>query len=296
MKGIDYAFSPHPAPSAVRSAGYGFVARYLSPIAANDHNGKNLLPAELTALLAAGLAVVLVEESAANRMLGGHPAGVADGQHAQAVTKALGMTAVPVYFACDFDATEAEQVLIDAYLDGAASVIGRDRTGIYGGFWPVSRALTAGKATWAWQTVAWSGGQWDPRAHIRQHGAVTVGGISGIDTDESMHPDFGQWPRPSAPAPAPPPAPQYPVPVLLSQTVQPVTVHLGWEAGTPVSPHWRVQVAHWDGKPGAPVEIPDGGMVTIPDASVTLPGPGPYAWRVQAAGGSPFTPWRPFTA
>ena len=87
---------------------------------------------------------------------------------------------------------------------------------------------------------------------------------------------------------------QYPVPAGLSQTVQPVEVHFGWEPGTPLSPHWRVQVARWaGGKPGEPVA---GGVVYGPHAALTVPGPGEYAWRVQAAGDSPFTGWRPFTA
>lgn len=195
MKGIDYAFTPHPGVAAVRGAGYGFACRYMSPDSANDTNGKNLLVGELHELLTAGISVVVVEESTSGRMRSGQPAGVTDGQHAQAVTTALGMPAIPVYFACDFDASPADQAAINAYLDGAASVIGRARTGIYGGYYPLKRALDAGKASWAWQTAAWSGGQWDPRAHIRQEGTVLVGGVQA-DADEAMTADFGQWPRP----------------------------------------------------------------------------------------------------
>lgn len=203
-KGIDYAFAPHPAPAAIRAAGCTFVCRYMSDIAANDGNGKNLVPGELPQLLVAGLEVVVVEESTAGRMKTGKTAGVADAQHAKAVTAALGMASIPVYFACDFDATEGDQVQINAYLDGAASVIGHGRTGIYGGYYPVKRALDAGKAAYAWQTAAWSGGQWDSRAHIRQSGTITIGGVT-VDLDESTAADFGQWPRPGATAPAAPP-------------------------------------------------------------------------------------------
>lgn len=205
-KGIDYAFSPHPSAAAIRGAGYGFTARYMSPDTANDTNGKNLLQAELTSLHAEGLAVVVVEESTAGRMKSGRGAGVADAQHARAVTAALGMGTIPVYFACDFDATPGDQTEINAYLEGAASVIGVARTGIYGGYYPVKRALDAGAAEWAWQTAAWSGGQWDTRAHIRQSGTVAIGGVT-VDLDEAMKADYGQWPRPSGTAPAPKPAP-----------------------------------------------------------------------------------------
>ena len=205
-KGIDYAFTPHPSVSALKSAGVTFVCRYTSSDARNDANGKNLLPAEKTALLAAGFQLVIVcEEWAANRMLGGHSAGVADATHADAVVKALGLAGVPVYFACDFDATEAQQATINAYLDGCADVIGVARVGIYGGYYSVKRALDAGRAHWAWQTYAWSGGRWDTRAQLRQvQNGVTIGGAS-CDWDDSRAADFGQWPRPKPPAPKPPP-------------------------------------------------------------------------------------------
>ena len=293
-RGLDYADFPHPSPAAIRAAGFEFVMRYASPSAANDANGKNLLKPELTALLAAGIEAGLVFEYRAQQMLGGRVQGVADAQHSDAVCKGLGMPGLPVYFAADWDVTEAQQAQVNAYLDGAASVIGKPRTGIYGGFYPVKRALDGGHAAWAWQTLAWSGGQWDPRAHIRQHLGVSVAGVS-CDYDESMTADFGQWPRPSAtPPPVTPPVTESPVPSGLSQTVQPITVHLGWKPGTPLAPHWRYQVVTWaSGKPGAVVAS---AVVTHPAAAVVLPGPGQYAWRVQAAGNSPFTPWRAFTA
>lgn len=300
IKGIDYAFGAHPAPAAIKAAGYAFVGRYVSPAIANDSNGKNLLPGELAALRAAGLEVILFAESAAGRMKDGHDAGVADAQHAQAVTAALGMHDAPVYFACDFDAAEADQAAINAYLDGTASVIGLPRNGLYGGYYPLKRAFDAGKITWGCQTSAWSGGQWDPRAHVRQHGTVSVGGIV-VDYDEATADDFGQWPRPAVAHPAPPPTsqPQYPVPPGISATVHP-SVSIGWgvsvdDAGAE-SPHYRVQVAADDnGKPGA--VIPDGSVVTAGNhATVALPAAGRYWVRVQAAGDSPFTAWRPVTA
>ncbi len=201
--GTDYAFYPHPSVAALKAAGARFVCRYTSPDPANDANGKNLLPGEAKALLAAGIAIVVVFETYAARMCEGHAAGVADAKHSDAVVKALGMPGLPVYFAADWDATPGDQTFINNYLDGAASVIGHGRTGIYGGYYPVKRALDAGKATWAWQTIAWSGGQWDPRTHIRQGLGITIGGAS-CDRNDSMRPDYGQWPRPSSPPPPPP--------------------------------------------------------------------------------------------
>lgn len=297
-KGIDYANFPHPSPAAIKAAGYEFVMRYASPAAANDANGKNLLKGELTALLAAGLKVGLVFEYAARQMLKGRVQGVADAQHSDAVAKGLGMPGLPVYFAADWDVAPGEQAQVNAYLDGAASVIGKPRTGIYGGYYPVKRALDGGHAAWAWQALAWSGGQWDPRASIRQHLGVTVGGAS-CDADESMTADFGQWPRPAVTPPVtpppviPPPSPAYPVPAALTAVVRPL-VTLAWAPGDPLSPHWRVQVAaDAAGKPG---EVTVSMVTTLSHASMSLPAAGRYWARVQAAGNSPFTTWQAFTA
>lgn len=202
-RGLDYAFSPTGAASfwwsrgwldALDAYGAKFVCRYTSTYRANDANGKNLTRPERDALAAAGISIVLVAEEDAGRMRGGRSAGVYDAQHAAVVASALGLNGIPVYFAADWDVAEHEQQLVNAYLDGAASVIGRARTGIYGGLWAVRRALDAGKAAYAWQTIAWSGGEWDPRANIRQGLSIRLAGASA-DPDESMTPDYGQWPR-----------------------------------------------------------------------------------------------------
>ena len=209
--GIDYAFSPHPGIPAMKTAGVVFVCRYTSALAVNDTNGKNLVKSELTALLKAGLKVVVVAEEGAQRMKGGHSAGVTDAKHANSVVKALGMPTIPVYFACDYDAPQSDQAAINAYLDGCASVMGDDRgRNIYGGYWPTSRARAAGKAKRVWGTIAWSGDRWDASANpqtftpqIMQGLQVHVGGVS-VDVDHSHGSDYGQWPRPAAPPPPPP--------------------------------------------------------------------------------------------
>ncbi|MFD7847482.1 glycoside hydrolase domain-containing protein, partial [Nocardia sp. NPDC059764] len=126
--------------------------------------------------------------------LDGYGAGVTDARAALAqMLRCGGRADRPIYFSADFDATPQQQVPIDAYLDGAASVLGRSNVGIYGGYWPVSRALDAGTATWAWQTVAWSGGRVDPRIAIYQNGEqVIVDGVE-CDVNQTDRIDFGQW-------------------------------------------------------------------------------------------------------
>lgn len=201
MRGIDYAFA-HPSPAATRAAGFAFVGRYVSPQAASDASGKNLLPDECRALLAARLQIILFAEQWAGRMKDGMKAGAEDARHFAAVTNALGLTGIAMYCAADWDATPSEQTPINAYLDGAAQVIGHGRVGIYGSFYVVKRALDAGKATYACQTLAWSGGQWDPRAQLRQYLQISVGGVS-VDLETAHAADFGQYPPPH-PEPPPP--------------------------------------------------------------------------------------------
>jgi len=153
---LDYAFNPHPSTGALKGANIRGVGRYVSESPINDTNGKNLTPGENNALKTAGISVVLFAEEGASDMLGGFARGKERAQHFNAVVKALGRPDAVMVCTADFDATPANQTPINAYLDGAASVLGRDRVGLYGGYYPVSRALNAGKVKHAVQTFAWS--------------------------------------------------------------------------------------------------------------------------------------------
>jgi hypothetical protein len=204
LKGVDYAWLPHPSIAALKASGIGFVARYLSP----DYT-KNLTSAEARALLGAGISIVLVWESYAKRMREGTAAGKDDARTAIAEAKVLGLwkrgPKPVIYFACDYDAPPEDQAGINAYLDGAAFALGggwrrlgRKRLGVYGGYWPLSRARAAGKASYWWATPAWSGGEWDTHTwyHIMQSTQPSGMGGVNVDLDASMAADFGQWPRP----------------------------------------------------------------------------------------------------
>jgi Rv2525c-like, glycoside hydrolase-like domain/Putative peptidoglycan binding domain len=188
--GVDYS-SGFPGASALRNAGVTFIARYLSP----SPNSKNLTASEVRSCLAAGIDIAVVWETTAQRSLSGFSGGQFDAGRADSMVKSFGMAGIPIYFAVDWDVTPSQQTAINDYLDGVASVIGRDRTGIYGGYWPVKRALDAGKAAFAWQTYAWSGGNKDPRMNLYQYSnGRSLAGIE-VDFDVSMTGDFGQWPR-----------------------------------------------------------------------------------------------------
>jgi hypothetical protein len=162
--GVDYAWG-RPGTAALKRAGVKFVCRYLS----HDTTGKNLTRSEADQLSGAGIWIVVVWESTAKRALSGHAAGVADAE------------------------TAGQQAAINSYLDGAASVLGRSRVGLYGGYYVVKRSLDAHKATWAWQTYAWSGGHWDSRAHIQQYSNDHVINGVGVDYDRAVKDDYGQW-------------------------------------------------------------------------------------------------------
>ncbi|GAA4105911.1 DUF1906 domain-containing protein [Actinomadura miaoliensis] len=187
--GVDYAWG-RPGPDALKKAGARFVCRYLS----HDTSGKNLTRAEADQLSRAGLWLVVVWETTARRALSGRSGGAADARDAAKQAANCGMPEDrPIYFAVDFDASASQQAAVNAYLDGAASVIGRDRVGLYAGYGPTKRALDAGKARWAWQTYAWSGGKWDARAHIQQYSNDhKINGV-GVDYDRAMKDDYGQW-------------------------------------------------------------------------------------------------------
>lgn len=195
-EGIDYAFG-RPSITALKAAGITFVCRYLSHSPA-----KNLDSAEARELSDAGIWIVVVWETTAQRALDGYAGGALDALEARRQAEACGMPdGRPIYFAVDWDAQPGQQAAINGYLDGAASVLGRGRIGIYGGFEPVSRALAGGHATWAWQTYAWSGGRWDARAQLQQYSNDhTLGGV-GCDYDRAVKDDFGQWRIGVAPTP-----------------------------------------------------------------------------------------------
>ena len=191
--GVDYSWA-RPSPSSLASSGYAFAVRYYS----YDTTGKNLSHDEAQALIGAGLSVVSNWENAAGDALDGYDRGVQHARDAEAQAMAAGAPPTrPIYFSVDFDASPGQQAAINAYFDGVASVIGRERTGAYGGYYVIKRLFDAGKITWGWQTYAWSGGQWDSRAQLRQ----VQNGIAGgsMDLDEAQAADFGQWGKDSIP-------------------------------------------------------------------------------------------------
>lgn len=199
--GVDYAWG-RPSVTSLKDAGVTFTARYLS----HDTSGKNLDSGEAARLSAAGIWLLVVWESTAQRSLDGYAAGAQDARDAAAQAKAVGMPGDrPIYFAVDFDASPGQKDAIIRYFQGVNSVLGKNRSGMYGGYYPIKWAFDAGVINWGWQTYAWSGGKWDSRAQLQQYSNDHVIGGVGLDYDRSTKSDYGQWKVGVTPTPPAPP-------------------------------------------------------------------------------------------
>lgn len=196
--GVDYVSGPSPAALVIQKV--TFACRYTGYFSGYNLNniattqGKVLTPGEAKALGQVGIALVSNYEWYANRALEGHNSGAWDAQVAQKIHAGCGGPSnKPIYFSVDFQATAAQMTEIIDYFHGIASVIGLERTGAYGSYLVIKALFDAGAIRYGWQTYGWSGGQWDPRANIRQYlNNMTISGHS-VDYNESMKADFGQW-------------------------------------------------------------------------------------------------------
>ncbi len=183
--GVDIAW-PRPTTDQIRATGARWVGRYFS-----TDDTKDLTAAEVEAYPAAGLAIVTVWETTAGRATQGAAAGTADAWAAEQQRERVGLAVEHVHhFAVDEDVAWDQ---VEPYFAGAASVIGKDRVGVYGGYAVIEGAAAAGYR-YLWQTIAWSAGRWSTHATIRQTGATTLDGDA--DVDQAMADDYGQTPPP----------------------------------------------------------------------------------------------------
>jgi LysM repeat protein len=200
---IDYAWA-RPNLAQVKAAGRVGVIRYLT-----GRGSKALSRGEIAQIKAAGLSLTLVYETTGTTVKGGHQAGINDATDARNATLALGLPLSLVYFAVDYDMRPGEYALLDAYLDGAASVLGKALTGVYAGYGPCAHAMGRGYA--AWQTYAWSGGKVAQGIRMYQYANGQRLGGGDCDFVRTSLADYGQvkWgaPTPAKPAVAPAPAP-----------------------------------------------------------------------------------------
>ena len=185
VKGIDCAVPlTLEKARAFRAAGYEFAARYLVP---ERYAWKRLTRAEAEAITAAGMQIVSVYETTANRPAGGAAAGVDDGAEALKEAKEIGQPeGSAIYFAVDYDAQPKDYNAIEAYLRAAASNIPGYRVGVYGSFSVVEEMARRIPGIHVWQTYAWSRGKRSEHANLYQYqNNVTVAGHI-VDLNESF--------------------------------------------------------------------------------------------------------------
>lgn len=203
LPGIDFSFGNGLTTAQITKAGFHFVGRYLS-----GGSPKDETVAELQNYLDAGIPVISFWETTGTDMTsktkGEEDAGAAQAELEQLANMLIrqDLAMSPVFFAADAP-TEADET---GYLQGCNAVIGKARTALYGGFNSIKRAFDNGLIEFGCQTYAWSGGQWDDRALLRQvHNGVKVG-PADCDIDQAAFwnsakvltaaDNFGQWPIP----------------------------------------------------------------------------------------------------
>lgn len=166
----------------LRAKGITFVCRYLVPA---DMAWKRLTKSEAGRISEAGISILSVYESTADRACGGNAAGLADGAAALKEAKGIGQTeGSAIYFAVDFDAQSSDYDKIEAYLKSAASQIMGYHIGVYGSY-RVCEEMAKRGIKYCWQTYAWSRGKKSVHANVYQYkNGISLAGIT-CDLNES---------------------------------------------------------------------------------------------------------------
>lgn len=166
--GADYSFA-RPDLDLLYSRGVRFLFRYLFQLTWSQGISKGLSNAEYDAIIDAGIDVpAYLYEEAATDIISGFAVGAEQARRAEAHRLREGLPEKPIIFNVDRSIHELEFPGVIEGLKGAASVVGFDRVWLYGGYPIVRAAFDAGVIANAFQTYAWSGGNWDPRAEYHQ--------------------------------------------------------------------------------------------------------------------------------
>lgn len=212
---IDFAMRQIPA-EHIRAAGYAGVINYVSLSRPGSSMGaKPITRPYAEQLTAAGLMIVSNYQygkpggTAPSDFRRGFGGGVADARTAwQLHTAAGGGQSAPIFFSVDEDINhDTWNDLALKWFRGINSVLGVQRTGVYGGLdvcrWAAADGVIGNSRTpgrrWAWQTRSWSHGQIDPAAVLYQRVVSTasnpgpvVGGLE-VDVNDALAEDCGQW-------------------------------------------------------------------------------------------------------
>lgn len=204
--GADWSFA-RPDGAKLQRHGLVPIGRYLwNPLYADGRTNKGISGAEYADHIANGRQPFYYYEESADDPIMGFDEGVRQAKAAEAHRIREGLPALRIHFPVDRAIAMSEIPAILDGLRGAASVVGLDRTGVYGGFFVVKAAFDAGVISGAVQTYAWSLDadghiQWDPRAQLRQWSNGQWG--DSIDFVYAMAAEFGQNPTEPTPEPDP---------------------------------------------------------------------------------------------
>lgn len=198
---LDYAAGVIPA-SQIRAAGAVGSIRYVSDRrpGGNWMLGKPIQVAEARDLDSNGLKIVSCYQygkASTADWLGGANAGLQHAQRGMQLHAAAGGPAsAPIYASIDDDPSyEQYKSQVAPYLRSWESVIGHQRTGVYGNSKTIDWALHDGLGSYFWQHN-WGSpkGYAHPAANLHQVeiDKRSVGGV-GVDINEILKPQFGQW-------------------------------------------------------------------------------------------------------
>jgi Domain of unknown function (DUF1906) len=212
---IDFAMRQISA-EHIRAAGYSGVINYVSlPRPGSSMGAKPITRPYAEQLTAAGLMIVSNYQygkpggTAPSDFRRGFEGGVADARTAWKLhTAAGGGQSAPIFFSIDEDINhDTWNNLALKWFRGINSVLGVQRTGVYGGIdvcqWAAADGVIGSSRTpghrWAWQTRSWSRGEIEPAAVLYQRVVSTasnpgpvVGGLE-VDVNDVLAEDCGQW-------------------------------------------------------------------------------------------------------
>jgi hypothetical protein len=188
------------APRA-KAQGVEFCCRYY----------KNLSPREALALSKAGLKIVSIWETTAERALQGAAAGTEDGNNARDAGAALLQPeGSAIYATADFGEVATQDPAVMAYLSAFKTALGGEaKLGVYGEGAVCQAALGAGIADYTW--VAGGRGMRGTVAFLASGRATIVQDVGdaqglglgiSIDSDTAAGSDYGGWSLAPAPAAA----------------------------------------------------------------------------------------------
>lgn len=215
---IDYAAGV-PSASAVKRAGHIGAVRYLSPDRTNGSlPAKPIKKSEYEDYKKNGLQLAYVWQYGKEKdadVKRGRAGGIADAKAAQAKLKELGDPKAPVFFAVDFEINVDEWNSYGVeYFRGVNSVLGVQRTGIYGHsrvcHWAGPEDGVVGRVETgrylAWVTRSWSYGETGKDYAVLYQRIIDtdksrgplVGGVH-VDVSDVYHSSWGQKELPKQP-------------------------------------------------------------------------------------------------